>query len=74
MKIRYTIHGVNIDQATVDATVAGREVRATVPALTIEAVSADGSMGHTFRVTDYSEEDAADMVEGATLIVSLDVE
>lgn len=57
MKIRYTVHGVAPTDFAVKATVAGKETDATVPGLIVEAVSADGSMGHSFKI--WGEDNAA---------------
>ncbi len=50
MKIKYTVHSVTVSPASVTAIVAGQEVEAKVDMLVIELVSADGGMGHTFRL------------------------
>ncbi len=56
MKIRYIVHSVAPTTFSVTATVAGKEVEATVPGVIIEAVSDDGSMGHSFKVFGESHE------------------
>lgn len=57
MKIRYHVHSVAPTDFTVDAVVAGRETQAIVPGLIVEAVSEDGSMGHSFKI--WGEDNAA---------------
>lgn len=56
-KIAYRVASVSKDEAPVIAQVAGQNVEAKVPCLTVEMVSADGGMGHTFRFTQFTEED-----------------
>lgn len=70
MGIRYTVLSVNQDEAEVDALVAGQTVKAKVPVLTVEMVSEDGSMGHTFRFTQFGEDEMSLFVVGATVDAS----
>lgn len=57
MKIRYAVHSVAPTDFAVDAVVAGKQVVATVPGIIVEAVSDDGSMGHSFKI--FGEDNAA---------------
>lgn len=50
MQVRYTVAGCNVDEFSVEATVAGQTVQAKVPGLVVELVSEDGSMCHMLRV------------------------
>lgn len=69
--IKYFVHGVSHDEAEVDAEVAGiGVVRAKIPVLTVEAVSTDGSSGHTFRFPQPTDEDIELFVPGAEIEVS----
>lgn len=58
MKINYSVVSVTEDEAEVTAVVAGREMRAKIPMLTVEMISEDGSMGHTFRFANYDDDEA----------------
>lgn len=49
MEIKYTVASCTEDPVEVVATVAGREVMATVMGLVVDCVSECGGMGHTFR-------------------------
>lgn len=55
-EISYKITSVSEDEIEVDAKVDGEDVRARVMRTVIEAVSSDGSMGHTFRVANVDRE------------------
>ncbi len=73
IKINYVVHSVTIDQFSVDAVVAGVGRKVSVPGLSIEAVSEDGSMGHTFR---FIPDDGAAVIKafpiGSEIIVSIE--
>ncbi len=53
LRLKYIIHSVVEGEVAVRAFLGGREVRATVPGLTVEMVDAEGgdAYGHTFRFT-----------------------
>jgi hypothetical protein len=63
MKILYDVHGVSPTDFSVKALVAGKETDAVVPGMILEAVSEDGSMGHSFKVWG---EDAAPILKRAS--------
>ena len=70
MQIRYKVHGVSHDEAEVDAVVAGQTVRAKIPVLTVEMGSEDGSMGHTFRFSQFTDEQVKGFAVGADFDVT----
>lgn len=74
MKIRYTVASAASENFAVEATVAGKTVQAQIPGKTVEMVSEDGSMGHTFRFPDSEEFDTDQLVPGAVVIASFSIE
>ena len=74
MKIRYTVASSTEDTFPVEAMVAGKPVQARIPGRTVEMVSEDGSMGHTFRFADSEEFDTDQLVPGAVVVASFTVE
>jgi hypothetical protein len=73
IKLNYTVHSVTTDQFEVDAIVAGTPRKVSVPGLVIEAVSQDGSMGHSFRfIPDDSAAAIAAFVVGSAIVVSIE--
>lgn len=73
MKIKYTITSVSNEDFAAKAKVGEREVDVKIPGLVLEMTSADGSMGHTFRVLPEDGDSTDEFVVGATVIASLDV-
>jgi hypothetical protein len=76
MKIRYDIKSCVKDQFAAVATIGGAEQEVIIPGLVIEAVSEDGSMGHTFRCRGTADEIEAAFQrasEGGDLFVTLTV-
>jgi hypothetical protein len=73
--LRYRITSCHETDIPVVAQLAGREVQASVRGLVIEASSEDGSMGHTFRLSDVAAEDmaeaTAEFAPGSQLTVTL---
>lgn len=62
LSIGYRVTSVTRDKGTVEAVVAGRTVMAEVPVLCVECVSADGGMGHTYRFSDFTDDDEAQFI------------
>ena len=71
MEIKYIVHSCSETDVAVKATVAGREVMATIPGLVVELTSDDESMGHTYRFTpDDLDEAKALFTIGAQITIT----
>jgi len=66
--LKYKIHSVNEDEVAAIAEIDGVKTSVKVPCLVVEALSSDGSMGHTFKIRGGK---AADYPMGGDLTVRL---
>lgn len=66
MKIKYKVVGWSDSETSVDLKLAdGSDVTAKVPCFIIEALSLDGTMGHTFRCLNDPGFHIGDTIEGS---------
>lgn len=71
--INYTVASVHQTTVEREVTVGGMDVKAQVPALVVELVSADGGMGHTFTFVGAAAVDAAPIFElGASIVATFE--
>lgn len=73
-KFACTVVGAGIQSAAVSAKIEGTDqvVEATVPVLVVETITAEG-FNYTFRMTNPTDKEKETFVEGASVVVSVDV-